>query len=145
MERVHSVENPASPAFSSELSDNKIDLLCNKCGQFKEKHCRDDCYFNVFIEDHCVKEIESKIIKVEANDVITELFEIKNLPEDATSISIRKIKNEKSIQILTEGRILVLPQNQISVKFKFLNPTIIDTSFLTKIFTCEVPIKLNTQ
>ena len=127
------------------VAENSLDtnLLCSNCGHYKQKHCQVQCPFNIIVEDRSVKEVESKTINVEANDVVKELFEIKNLPDDTFSVKIRKIKNVKSIEILTEGRILVLPQNQISVKFKFLNPSSISTSFLAKIFTCEVPIKLN--
>ena len=123
----------------SRLSENllNMDSFCDNCGHYKQKHCQIQCPFNIIIEERSVKEVDSKSIEVEENDVITEFFEIKNLPDYAFSIKIRKIKNEHNIEILTNNRILVKPQSKTSVTFKFLEPNNFNTCFLAKLFLFE--------
>ena len=108
---------------STVPSSSNLNLFCNNCGHYQQKYCQVQCPFGIIIEDRSVKEVQSKTINVEANGVIKEFFEMKNLPADTFSVKIRKIKNEKSIEILTEGRILVQLHKQISVTFKFLEST----------------------
>ena len=115
---------------------------CDTCGHYRHTN-QDKCPFNVVIEDHVAKELEIKEIDVKEGDIISERFEVKNLPEDTLSVKVRKIKNDKSILILNQERICVKPLNQIDVKFKFLKPMSVKTNFLRHIFTCEVPIKLD--
>ena len=81
-------------------------LMCNTCGNFKHKQIK--CPFNVIIEDHLAVELEDKDIDVKAGDIITERFEINNVPKDTFSVKVRKIKNDMSIEILSEYWILVL-------------------------------------
>ena len=83
-----------------------------------------------------------KPISCKPNQVLTEHFEIQNLPPGTKSVNIEPIKNQNQDYVLiTSQTVPVFAQYQIKVEFKFKRPIGPTNKFLETLFVCEVAEK----